>query len=188
MATIYCSNDEYANQIVKAAFPSESGRKIQIAPFSGPMTLESYWSDGSRDYFVVINLATMAHGQIPQNGTAFDPQTFKVSFLPEGYAIVKHTIFCGKDLGFTIILNPENLNKLALPPAVELTRDEKIVLLVTKSYKSFCRLEYSKMTKEKFEETKLSLIAKKMLAKNGSITDAGRNAIEGLHRYEFGLF
>jgi hypothetical protein len=80
-------------------------------------------------------------------------------------------------LGFTIILNPANFNQMALPAPIELTVEEKIVLCVTKEYKSNYRLEYSRMNKAKFEEIKQGLIARKFLAKNGAITDEGRNAI-----------
>ena len=177
MDTIYCSNDPHAEQIVRAAYPGATGRKIKIEAARGALNLSSYWSGGSRDYFVVINLATMRQATIPQNGSGFDGETFRVSELPEGFAVIKHTIFQGKDLGFTIILNPANFNQMALPAPIELTVEEKIVLCVTKEYKSNCRLEYSRMNKAKFDEIKQGLIARKFLAKNGAITDEGRNAI-----------
>jgi len=184
MDTIYCSNDPHAEQIVRAAYPGATGRKIKIEAARGSLNLSSYWSGGSRDYFVVINLATMRQATIPQNGSGFEGEALRISELPEGFAVIKHAFFEGKDLGFTIILNPANFNQMALPAPIELTVEEKIVLCATKENSGGkIRLQESKMKKEKFEEIKQGLIARKLLAKNGAITNEGRNAIGDIRLY-----
>lgn len=171
-------------EIARAAFPSYSGRTFKVAAFS-PKRLDSHWDGGSRDYFVLIGLASRKAMEVPQNGTAFDGGALMLSALPEGAALVKHTIFCGKDLGITVYVNPSNLAPL-LPPAVELTRAEKITLIITRSLKSFAREEEALrfISKQEFIDARNSLAAKGLLDKRGAITNEGRNAIGSLSVYD----
>ena len=116
-----------------AAFPSYAGKKFGVAPFpSHGKDLTSNWSGGSRDYFALISLSTLQTLPIPQNGTPFDGKGsggLVLSALPEGAALVEHTIFSGKDLGVTVYVNSADLAPL-LPSPMELTWGEKVVLKV----------------------------------------------------------
>lgn len=43
---------------------------------------------------------------------SYDSEPFRVKDLPLNNIIVEHCIFCGKDLGIIIYVNPNNLTKL----------------------------------------------------------------------------
>lgn len=175
-------------EIGLAAFPDYSGRKFKLEPFpSTGMSLHSYWSGGSRNYFAFAHLDTRkATESVPQNGTVFDGENYKVTHLPENVALVEHSYFCGKDLGLTIYVGEENLVKM-IPASVELTVDEKIVLAATRAYKasyggvSNVRFKEARgatgITLIRWDEAKASCVAKRLLDKRGAITNEGKNAI-----------
>lgn len=176
--------------IALAAFPSYSGRKFTVEQFCGPMRLDSCWEGGSRSYFVVLDLVSLRSRAIEENGTPFSNggKIERISELPLNCAVVEHSIFCGRDMGIRIYVRPENLSAL-LPAPSEITRDQAIVLVCTSSYKSSYggisdyrfhegRSETG-ITREAWLQAKAECIAKGLLRSNGSITDAGRNAIDG---------
>ncbi len=103
-----------------AAFPAYKGRKIRLHVATGGMSLSSYWSGGSRDYHVVVRLSDMRQVSVPENGSgftqidkAYGPAGIPVSLPAPGYAVVTHSMFCGKDVGLTVNLHPENVAALA---------------------------------------------------------------------------
>lgn len=103
-------------EVAMRAFPEYTGRKFRVKAFSGQMSLVSGWDGGSRDDYRVVALdknATVDKFYVPENGT-FPTQnggrTCTLSDLPEGLALVRHSIFCGKDSGLTVIVNPANFN------------------------------------------------------------------------------
>lgn len=171
--------------IVRAAFPSYNGNKFIVTEFSGPMRLDSNWEGGSIDYWVILNLETLRGVQIQENGTPFSNggKIERISELPLNCAVVQHCIFCGKDMGIRIHVGPDNLKKM-LPAPVEMTRDQKIVLVATAGLKSFARFDeahsYTGISRQNYDQAKAELITRGLLKSNGSITDAGRNAVEGV--------
>lgn len=96
--------------IIAATFPSYNGRKIKVQVQDYPLRVESYWSGGSRDYFAAFNFNTQRATAVPQNGTPFDggPIAPNGVLIPQHACIVRHSIFCGKDSGLTILVNPTN--------------------------------------------------------------------------------
>lgn len=177
---IYTDSPE-VRAIAHAAFPDYNGRTFRVCDFTGPMRLDSNWEGGSRSYYCVLDLASLRSIGIAENGTPFSNggQIERISELPVNGAVVEHCIFCGKDLGIRIYVNPENLARM-LPPPVELTRDQKIVLVATRGLKSFARFDeahsYTGISRNDYDQAKAELIAKGLLKPNGSITDQGRNA------------
>jgi len=176
-------------RICSAAFPSYSGRKFRL-DVAESVDIRSYWSDGSRETFVFVDLATLSKRvHVPSNGNGFDPDIRDASDvrIPDGVACVKHSIFCGKDTGLTIIVNPQTMNPALLPSTVELSRDERIVLAATaglkSSYGGIKDLRYHEatretgITRERWDTAKSSCIARKLLNSAGAITPDGRNAI-----------
>ena len=103
--------DESIAKILRATYPDYRGRKVYVDPSDGPVDVRSYWSEGSRDYFVAVDLRTMRTIAVPQNGTPFDggPLSPNGVIPPVGYAIVEHSIFCGKDVGITIHVHPDSM-------------------------------------------------------------------------------
>jgi len=175
MSTEIYTQDSEAIRIVSAAFPGLPTKQIRIVPFR-PMRLDSNWSGGSKDSFVLIDLETFKHAAIPENGTPFSSAPYHIDKLPTNIVVVEHTIFCGKNLGFRIYVNSENLGKY-LPAPINLTDDELNVLCCTSRYTSVARLKYSGISQEKWNSVKETLISKGLLKKNGAITDDGRNSI-----------
>jgi len=178
--------DQEIQTIVSNTFPSYNGRKIQVSD-EVPSTLDSYWSGGSKNTYVLYHLDQRKAFQLPTNHPYFEAdKPNRLDALPDRVVIVKHTIFCGKDLGITIIANKENMAPM-LPKKQDLSEDEIIVLRYTERYKNTyggqTNIRYmearrdTQITPERWESAKQAMIDKKLLRKNGSITPAGRNAV-----------
>lgn len=178
--------DETVRKIAGATFPSYKGKKFRIST-DVPSKLESYWSEGSRDYFSFYELSTGKTFDVESNHPLFEagnPRDLKI--LPPGLVVVKHAICCGKDAGITIYANAGDLTPL-LPSKTELTEHERTVLSYTKSYKSsyagvsnyrFYEAHRNTGIKlEDWEKAKASLIDRKLLNKAGAITPDGRNSL-----------
>ena len=168
-----------ARKLFRSAFPSYNGRKFQLRGVDGPVDLRSYWDGGSRDYYALVRFDGAVLDMPAQS--AFDPAVPSAGAynIPEGVAVVEHSIFCGKDMGLTIIV-PQSRLAAFLPAAAapELTDRELSVLLLVRSYIPKCRREYAAANGIKaaeYDSIVASLKAKGMLAGNGGITPAGRN-------------
>ena len=154
------------------------------------------WSGGSCDTFRAVNFETGEQIAIPgQTASPWDKSRNdnRIPLRP-GFAIIEHSIFCGKDMGLRFYIHPDNATKM-LPPAHELTKHEKLVLTATQSLKSSYggRDRYQMMSgsyeaqkilgselfplRSEWEAAKQALIGKGLLNKAGAITVAGRNAV-----------
>lgn len=193
--------DGSVERIIKASFPDYRGKKVQIKVSQGAIDTRSYWDGGSRDYFTFVNLASMQSLAVPAQ-SAFDRPVAGADsvMLPAGFVCVRHSIFCGKDAGITILVHPDNAPMLIDAPKSDLSADQILVLSYTRSRKSSyagkdrCqmaqedqdyahRMDPSKpapITRESWETAKSALIESGHLNKAGAITPKGRNAIEGL--------
>lgn len=193
MDTTIHTTDADVKKIALAAFPDYKGRKFTIKIENGTIDVRSYWSGGSRDYFVFLRLDNLKTFEIPQQ-SVFDKKiqgADAVSLLP-GVVCVEHSYFCGKDMGITIYVHPDNAPTL-ITEKKEITRDEKIVLVFTRTYKN----TYGGRTNIRFYEANRnmrisldqwnsavqSLKDKKLLNAAGSITNDGRNAIGDMQQY-----
>jgi GNAT superfamily N-acetyltransferase len=172
--------------LVSAAFPSYRGKMFKLRTMTPGAdgicreNLAGSWSGGSRDTYAIVRLADRAHVAIPAQ-SAFDAPIAGVTAapIPPGCVVVKHTIFCGKDLGITVLVAPSDVNGFALPAAVELTPTEAAVLDITGSLKSFARDDERQrrgIARADYEAAKEALITRGLLNKAGAITPAGRNA------------
>lgn len=183
--------DPAAVKIGRAAYPDYTGRKFELAIHDkGGMKLTSYWDGGSRNYYTVVKLEDFTTLEVPQNGTPFDGYGYGIDApLPApGIAVIEHSIFCGKDSGLTIHIHAENAAPL-LPARAELTWEEKVVLVATKSLKSsYAGIpeyrfheahEDAGITRAAWDAAKAGLIARKLLNAAGAITVDGRNASSG---------
>ena len=108
------SNHPEVKQIAKKCYPDYKGRKFSIKISTYPVNCQSYWSGGSRDYFKFYNLDTkLVSSEIPQQ-SAFDksiPELGSVE-VRKNLMIVRHSYFCGKDSGITLIVHPDNSPRL----------------------------------------------------------------------------
>jgi hypothetical protein len=189
------TNDINVKKVALAAFPDYSGRKFKIDVTDNPIDVRSYWEGGSRNYFNFVRLDNLqAFGEVPQQ-SAFDKpiqNAGNVSLVP-GLVCVEHCYFCGKDLGLTIMVHPADAPRM-ITQQVDLTNEETIVLVYTRSRKSsyagisnyrYVEAHRAKgITLDKWEEAKASLIDKRYLTKAGALTNEGRNAIGSKSEYQ----
>ncbi len=95
------SNEQRA--IAKRAYPEYKGRKFKVSSCK-TYFMSDYWSEGSRNYVVAVNLATgdIVHPtQLAHN--PYNPAAVSSFRIPAGVALIEHSIFCGHDCGLTWI-------------------------------------------------------------------------------------
>jgi hypothetical protein len=177
------NEDKDVSRVCKIAFPEWNGRKVRIAYNVTRLHVDSYWSGGSRSYYVAVNLAT---GET-QSASSLNPLMDKLNnytSIPEGFIIVEHSIFQGKDLGLIIHTSgnapmlPEGNNKL--------TDDHKLVLLAhrglvssysgIKDYRAHNLHNDHKLPYSDIERLRKELTEWGYLRRNG-ITDKGKNIV-----------
>jgi hypothetical protein len=123
-------------RVILAAFPNYRKKTASFSAFSeSGQNINSYWDGGSRDYYAVVELATMKRGTMPSSSHPyFDVARYGMAnkedgvvkvdhvgnvtlkVLPEGFALVQTGVFCGKEASAHVYFNPANLAKL-LPAA-----------------------------------------------------------------------
>lgn len=167
-------------QVILNAFPNYRGRKFRVDQGTKVRLVDAYWSGGTKSDYVAVNLATgerFAADRVIENPLRCS-QTPEVE-IPVGCVIVRHSRFCGKDMGLVIYVRPENVAGM-LPEPADLSEDEKRVLYYTRAYKSsyngITRQQQSGMPIDRWNAAKEKLIAGKYLNQRGAITPKGRNA------------
>lgn len=95
--------------LVKLTFPDYRGRKFYLDRRE-THHFQNYWDGGSRQYvcaFAVIN----GH-LVVREAANFNPITDSRAHgsfeIPRNVILVEHSIFCGKDLGITLIVHPQS--------------------------------------------------------------------------------
>ena len=144
--------------------------------------MASWWDNGVRDFYAVVNPATGVVVEAPSQHPWFDAKVDWVHDyqVRKGEVVVRHSYF-GTRQHVTLIVCPEQAPAM-LPRPIEVTDDERGVLSVTAGYLPAFRKEYFArlgLTPTAVETAKASLMSKGMLTKAGAITPKGRNAISG---------
>ena len=110
------TTDKTAKEICKKAYPEYKGRKFFVEILPTPETsinVSSYWDEGTRDYFVFIQLKDNQpiSIQVPAQ-SAYDKKISGLEnvVLPRGVVCVRHSYFCGREGGCTIIARPDDMN------------------------------------------------------------------------------
>jgi hypothetical protein len=124
-----------ADFVAKKAFPNYTGKRYKIETGTKFSPNSNHWDGGSRTYQVLISRDGHMRA-IPEYGNMFTGYAKEPIEIPPNCILVEHSIFCGKDMGLTFVVRPEELDTLAIPEKVELTKDEKLVLSYTRSRKS----------------------------------------------------
>jgi hypothetical protein len=157
------------------------------------------WDGGSRDTYTLVNVETGASIEASDNMSApWSRSTAdRVVKLQPGFAVIEHSMFCGKDMGLRFYVHPENAAKLLPAPAAPLSAHERLVLDATCGLKSsymgkdryemsFDNVRYrapeeraSFPTRSQWDAAKASLIGKGLLNRAGAVTVAGKNARGG---------
>jgi len=97
--------------MLRAAFPNYHGRKWYVNVTTSVQMYDTYWSGGTRNQYVGVNLETgkVASPTAGAFGKFYDPNEPTVELQP-GLAVVEHSMFMGKDAGITIHVHPANAN------------------------------------------------------------------------------
>ncbi len=89
--------------IGKSAFPTYKGRKFRHDASGKCYLSDLNWDGGSRSVYKAVRLEGMQVLDGPTIPAPWaNPYEGKAATVPEGFAIVEHAIFCGKDAGLTI--------------------------------------------------------------------------------------
>lgn len=134
------------------------------------------WDSGSRDVYFAVELDKKLIKEIK-----VDKNT--IVNLSMNHAIIRRSIFQGKDIGIVIYIHPDNVSKL-LPNTnnnVELSDNDKKILSIHKGIKSNYRLDIANrhgISAQEYENSKQKLISLKLLNNNGAITTYGKNMVE----------
>jgi len=96
----------FVKDLAKAIYSDYNGRKFHIQKQESYQP-SNYWDGGSRTYSVAIDfrgqrvLMPTHESTVPWNKQAHD--SFEI---PQGVGILEHTYFCGKDMGITLVIHP----------------------------------------------------------------------------------
>src|SRR3990167_5534296 len=208
MSTIHLHANETMEALAKQAF-GYTGRKFQVEARER-VHIVSYWDGGTRSYWVVLTMgqgggsttqttAIVEHGKpelrvVGECGGVGQPTGIDVE-IDANTIVAEHVIFCGKDLGIRFYVNPARLPQFLPASANELTREQRIVLVATRSYKSSYagvgNYRYIEAGRETgisladWERSKAECQQMGLLDKRGAITVDWRNAIGNADLWQF---
>ena len=131
LSTVSLKSTPDIKRCITAAFPSYRKHNAFVSAFGEHgVSINSYWDGGSRDYFAIVDLATMTTRPMPththpyfevaarglanqDNGVVSVDRVGNITLkiLPEGFALVQTGIFCGKPGTAHVYLNPANMPK-----------------------------------------------------------------------------
>ena len=160
--------------------------KLRTVEPDAEQSYHAYWDGGSRTSYTFVNLDTWQ--AVPMPGEAANPFRAEAHgrfVLPFNVGVIEHAIFCGKDLGLTLVVRDDNATPM-LPAPETLTPAQHIVLEHTRGLKAsyggikdFRFTEANRRTgisKADWDTAKTALITSGHLNKAGAITIKGRNA------------
>lgn len=195
---------EQVAAIVAGTYPDYRGSKIRVIAAETVTFQNLNWAGGTRSQYRACDLSGGPLGslhkwnQVHPRDNAAEGGEIR---LPEGAAIVEHSLDCGKDTGLRIYIRPADMPNL-LPARAELCRLERLVLIYTRcrkaSYAGKDRYQQARddamygvseagtlgyksasgfPTRLNWDAAKAALAERGLLTKAGAITNAGRNAI-----------
>jgi hypothetical protein len=90
--------------IIRATFPAYRGRRINFSPDIPSYELDSYWFEGSRDYWAFYQPSTKKTWHLAGNHPWYERHNPRpvCDAMPQDVCLVRHTICCGQDCGITI--------------------------------------------------------------------------------------
>lgn len=96
-------------EIIKACYPEWKGRKVAVQ-VATTYAMSNFWDGGSRNYVKAYDLAASKVAEAaPTTANPFRGQAHATVEIPDGVAMVEHSISCGVDCGITIYVNPANM-------------------------------------------------------------------------------
>lgn len=175
----------FVDDLIRAAFPGENGRRVTAVVATSVTFSNTQWDEGNKTDYRLVNLEDLQTVPIPEQPyTQRSAMHEKPVELPPGVVCVAHNYYGTRD-SFTIYTRLENVFP-ALEAPEELSKDEMIVLVATRSrkasYGGVSNYRFSEATREtgitleRWNTAKQSMIDKGYLNKAGAITTKGRNA------------
>jgi hypothetical protein len=190
--TIYLDKLTPLQQKIKdMTFPDYKGKHYRVRLAEKTIFGGTQWSGGSKTEYAIVDISQVEHGGLAKHvpEAPFLQRSGmheEYTAIPPNFIVVEHEYVCGKDMGITFVLNPIAGTKF-LPPKTELSQDEAIVLVATRSLKSsyagtkeYRFVEANRVTgitRAQWEVAKRNLIKRGMLNEAGAITPSGKNAI-----------
>lgn len=200
METVYLEPHQVPDKLRRGY----TGRKFK-AIVTDSVTINSQkWSGGSKDSYIAVNLET------GERKPFTDPRPWPENMqsagnvnIPVNFAVIEHSIFCGKDMGLTFYIRPDNVTALLPDNSMEtFTTAEQAVLFGSARYKSSYNgqsryemtcgrawdsqaaryADFPGVTEQEWNDAKATLISGKYLNKAGAITPKGRNAANNIKR------
>jgi hypothetical protein len=131
MITELSFKDSAVRKLVCAAFPGAKTRRPVRVRTAKTYHVADYWDSGSRTYSAFVNLSTgqaLTSEALPKIARQVIGNPFNLPIgdieLGSGFAVVEHTIFCGKDLGYRIVVGEDDTGKLPCVGSPVLTTNE----------------------------------------------------------------
>lgn len=184
--------DKTVQQVIRAAFPGHTGKKIVASIQDTVSFFGTNWDGGCKNTYVLVRLSDMMAMQIAEAPYFQQSELHSVAHnIPDGFVVVKEAL-CRSP--YMEIIGPaSNINPM-LPAPTEITHDERIVLCATRCLKSSYggisnyrfheAKERTGITLERWEAAKAVLIGKKLLNAAGAITVDGKNVNGRTELYE----
>jgi hypothetical protein len=194
MSTYYIERKDLtgiAKVIVEKAYPEYNGNRFKIE-VRDTFIPDQSWSGGSRTtwkLFKRIDGSMFNPGTSLSSGIFNPKEAFQSQEIPKGCLLVQHSIFCGKDMGITVVVRTDEFDTNLLPASKhnDLSRNELIVLIAIRSYISSARkknaLMETNITSAEYDAAITSLINKGLLRSNKSITTEGKNIVGSKNLY-----
>jgi len=78
------------------------GRKVKQENFRSGMSLVSYWDEGSKDDYWLVNIDTGHSIKVGTNGGPFQKAAVKLEALEPNFVVAEVSTFLGKTISLTI--------------------------------------------------------------------------------------
>jgi hypothetical protein len=185
METVYLRrSDPTVDELIRTAFPGLKCQSVEAIVTDSVHFYGTNWDEGNRRDYVIVRLADRKTFRIDEAPFMERSELHEKTYaLPSGFVVIVHVI--GRYEHVEIHTAAENVTR-RLPAPTELTEDEEIVLVATRSLKNtyggetnirFRRArEHTGIDLHRWETAKATLIARKLLNRAGAITVEGRNA------------
>jgi len=103
-------------EMLALTFPDYTGRKFSLVLTHTVTFFDMNWGGGSRNVYKCVNTAQQT-AQVPAPAPWVNPLEGMTVELPLDTLVAEHSVFCGKDLGITFYMRPENAPALLNAPA-----------------------------------------------------------------------
>lgn len=98
--------------LMQSAYPTYKGRKFFVEQYDHEFETHSYWDGGTKDYYVFVRADGKQMAVSGADAPWVQYEQNRKAKLVRGLACVRHTIFCGKDCGLTLMLCSDDMPKM----------------------------------------------------------------------------